>query len=48
MLPSTRTPAVAKFTGSDAGQTAHYMLKWLGKGGDAGPWSETASTTMGA
>jgi len=33
---------------ADAGQTAHYMLRWLSTRGEAGPWSETASATVGA
>ena len=48
LLPSTRTPAVAEFTGPEGGQTAHYMLRWLSTRGEAGPWSETASATIGA
>ena len=48
MLLSTRTPAVTEFTGADAGKTAHYMLRWLSTRGEAGPWSETASATIGA
>ena len=48
LLLSTRTPTVANFTGPDGGQTAHYMLRWLSTRGEAGPWSETASATIGA
>ncbi len=48
LLLSTRTPAVAEFTGPDGGKTAHYMLRWLSTRGEAGPWSETASATIGA
>ena len=33
---------------ADAGQAAHYMLRWLSTRGEAGPWSETASATIGA
>ncbi|MCK4341087.1 MAG: hypothetical protein KAY37_05110 [Phycisphaerae bacterium] len=46
LLLSTRTPAVAEFTGPDGGKTAHYMLRWLSTRGEAGPWSETASATI--
>jgi len=45
---STRTPAVAEFTGADGGKTAHYMLRWLSTRSEPGPWSETASATIGA
>jgi hypothetical protein len=38
----------AEFTGPDGGKTAHYMLRWLSTRGEAGPWSETASATIGA
>ncbi len=48
LLPSTRTPAVAEFIGPDGGKTAHYMLRWPSTCGEAGPWSETASATIGA
>ena len=44
----TRSPYVAKFPGSDGGKTAHYMLRWMSTTGDKGPWSETASATIGA
>ena len=46
LLLSTRTPVVAEFTGPDGRQTAHYMLRRLSTRGEAGPWSETASTTI--
>lgn len=39
---------VAEFTSPDSGKTAHYMVRWLSPGGEAGPWSETASATIGA
>ena len=48
LLLSTRTPAVTEFTGPDGGKTAHYMLRWLSTRGETGPWSETASATVGA
>ena len=44
----TRTPYVAGYAGADGGQTAHYMLRWVGTTGEKGPWSETASATIGA
>jgi len=47
LLVSTRTPAVVEYDGADGGLTAHYMLRWLSTRGEAGPWSETASATIG-
>lgn len=47
LMLSTRTPAITEFTGPDGGKTAHYMLRWLSTRGEAGPWSETASATVG-
>jgi len=44
----TRTPYVADFPGEDGGKTAHYMLRWVATTGEKGPWSETASATIGA
>ena len=34
--------------GADGGKTAHYMLRWENTRGEPGPWSETASATIGA
>ena len=45
---ATRTPQVAEFPGADGGKTAHYMLRWIATTGEKGPWSETASATIGA
>ena len=44
----TRTPYVVDYPGEDAGKTAHYMLRWFATTGEKGPWSETASATIGA
>ncbi len=44
----TRTPHTAEFPGTDGGKTAHYMLRWVATTGEKGPWSETASATIGA
>ena len=41
------TPYVAEFTGDQGGKKAHYMLRWVTKQGDKGPWSETVSATIG-
>ena len=44
----TRTPFVADFDGADVNKVAHYMLRWESTPGETGPWSETASATIGA
>ncbi len=44
----TRTPYTAKYVGPDANKVAHYMLRWVNTRGQKGPWSETASATIGA
>jgi hypothetical protein len=44
----TRTPYTAVYDGADGGKTAHYMLRWVNTNGEKGPWSETASATIGA
>jgi hypothetical protein len=48
LLLATRSPAVVEYGGADAGKTAHYMIRWLSRRGEPGPWSETASATIGA
>jgi len=47
LMVSTRAPAVVDYDDADGGLTAHYMLRWLSTRGEAGPWSETASATIG-
>ncbi len=44
----TRTPYTADYAGGDANKVAHYMLRWVNTRGEKGPWSETASATIGA
>ena len=34
--------------GADGNKVAHYMLRRESTRGEAGPWSETASATIGA
>ena len=48
LATDTRTPYTAMFGGADGGKTAHYMLRWENTRGEPGPWSETASATIGA
>ena len=35
-------------TYATANKVAHYMLRWESTRGETGPWSETASATIGA
>ncbi len=44
----TRTPYTLDFDGPDGGKNAHYMLRCLNTKGEKGPWSETATATVGA
>ncbi len=48
LATDTRTPYTADFDGADGGKTAHYMVRWESTRGETGPWSETASATIGA
>ena len=43
---ATRSRYTVDFAGSDAGQTAHYMRRWVNTRGEKGPWSETISATV--
>ena len=43
----TRTPYVNDFGGADGGKNAHYLLRWVNPTGQKGPWSETATATIG-
>lgn len=42
----TRTPYTAEFDGADAGQTAHFIGRWVSTRGEPGPLSETLSATI--
>jgi hypothetical protein len=44
----TRTPYTLDFDCPDGGKNAHYMLRWVSTKGQKGPWSETATATIGA
>jgi len=44
----TRTPYTLDFQAAEGGKNAHYLLRWVSTKGDKGPWSETASATVGA
>jgi hypothetical protein len=42
----TETPYLAKYTGADAGKTAHYLLRWRFKDESTSAWSEVVSATI--
>jgi hypothetical protein len=44
----TASPYIAEYDGTQGGQTAHYMLRWVKTSGEKGPWSETVSATITA
>ena len=44
----TATPYVADYPGANGGQMAHYWARWVSSNGEKGPWSDTASATIGA
>jgi hypothetical protein len=44
----TRTPYTLDFDGADGGKNAHYLVRWVNTRGQKGPWSETATATIGA
>jgi hypothetical protein len=46
--PHQFTPYTADFDGADGAKQAHYMLRWVNTRGETGPWSETATATIGA
>ena len=48
LATDTHTPYVTNIDGADGNKVAHYMLRWKSTRGDVGPWSETASATIGA
>ena len=44
----TASPHTVQYDGADSGKMAHYMLRWVKRGGRKGPWSETISATITA
>lgn len=45
---ATASGHTVEYDGADGGKTAHYMLRWVKKRGQKGPWSETISATITA
>jgi hypothetical protein len=48
LATETATPYTAEYDGADAGQIAHYLLRWVNTRGERGPWSQTVSATITA
>lgn len=46
LATDTATPYVAIYDGAKGGKTAHYMLRWVNRKGETGPWSQTVSATI--
>lgn len=44
----TDAPHLVEHAAADAGQMAHYLVRWVNTRGQPGPWSETVSATIGA
>ena len=44
----TRAPYTRDYDGAQGSKPAHYMLRWVNSRGETGPWSETATATIGA
>lgn len=48
LATDTRSPYLTVYEGDHGGAAAHYMLRWINTKGQPGPWSETATATIGA
>jgi len=42
----TATPYIASYGEDHAGQIAYYMLRWVNKRGELGPWSQTVTAVI--
>jgi hypothetical protein len=43
---NSASPYVQNHDGADGGKMAHYILRWIARGGEKGPWSEVLSATI--
>jgi hypothetical protein len=43
---NTASPFINTLSAADVGRMAHYMLRWVGRDGRKGPWSEIISATI--
>lgn len=48
LATDTATPYTAVYDGADASKPAFYMLRWISRRGERGPWSQTVSATITA
>lgn len=48
LATDTATPYTAVYDGADGGKIAHYMLRWVNRRAERGPWSQTVSATITA
>lgn len=45
---ATRPTSSEEFEARDGGKTAVYMLRWISKSGERGPWSDAVTATVAA
>lgn len=41
---NSASPFGNQFAGDEGGKTAHYLMRWVTRGGDHSDWSEILST----
>ena len=46
LAEDSATPYLAVYSGTDAGKTAYYILRWVSTRGETGPISETIAATI--
>jgi hypothetical protein len=46
LATDTATPYIAQYGEAEANKVAHYMLRWVNRKGETGPWSQTVSATI--
>jgi hypothetical protein len=47
LTTATASPCLHTYNPADAGKSAHYFLRWVNTRNQPGPWSETATATIG-
>lgn len=45
---TTHSSYIIEYAAEDGGKMAHYLLRWVGSGGEKSSWSETESATIAA
>ena len=43
---NSASPFTVQYTMAEGGKNAHYLLRWVTKDGEKGPWSETLTATI--